>query len=121
MNAYLFFPLRRRSQTPRLSCLETQFSKGPPTSQAAFLSRPLSRLVSRLRPFRCRIGKKSDPTNTPPAPDVLRRLDVVNRGFSGYNTSNALSILPQVFAPPSPGGPELRYLVGSPALLGVSE
>ncbi|KAL2271658.1 hypothetical protein VTJ83DRAFT_1029 [Remersonia thermophila] len=41
---------------------------------------------------------------------VLRRLDVVNRGFSGYNTSNALSILPKVFAPPGPGVPALRYL-----------
>ena len=45
------------------------------------------------------------------ASDVLRRLDVINRGFSGYNTSNALSVLPQVFAPPSPGGPALKYLV----------
>ncbi|KAK4123774.1 SGNH hydrolase [Parathielavia appendiculata] len=41
---------------------------------------------------------------------VIRRFDVVNRGFSGYNTSNALSILPKVFAPPSPGVPELKYL-----------
>ncbi len=41
----------------------------------------------------------------------MRRLDVVNRGFSGYNTSNALSILPSIFAPPSPGGPALKYLV----------
>ncbi|KAH6624900.1 SGNH hydrolase-type esterase domain-containing protein [Chaetomium sp. MPI-SDFR-AT-0129] len=42
---------------------------------------------------------------------VLRRFDVVNRGFSGYNTSNALSILPKIFAPPSPGGPALKYLI----------
>ncbi|KAK4242579.1 SGNH hydrolase-type esterase domain-containing protein [Achaetomium macrosporum] len=41
---------------------------------------------------------------------VIRRLDVVNRGFSGYNTSNALSILPQIFAPPGPGVPTLKYL-----------
>ncbi|KAL2145989.1 hypothetical protein VTI28DRAFT_5646 [Corynascus sepedonium] len=41
---------------------------------------------------------------------VLRRFDVVNRGFSGYNTSNALSILPQIFTPPTPGGPSLKYL-----------
>ncbi|KAK4106553.1 SGNH hydrolase [Parathielavia hyrcaniae] len=41
---------------------------------------------------------------------VMRRLDVVNRGFSGYNTSNALSILPKVFAPPGSGVPELEYL-----------
>ncbi|KAH6850192.1 SGNH hydrolase-type esterase domain-containing protein [Chaetomium sp. MPI-CAGE-AT-0009] len=41
---------------------------------------------------------------------VIRRFDVVNRGFSGYNTSNALSILPQILAPPTPGGPALKYL-----------
>jgi hypothetical protein len=46
-------------------------------------------------------------------PDVLRRLDVVNRGFSGYNTSNALSVLPRIFTPPAPGGPQLKYLVSS--------
>jgi lysophospholipase L1-like esterase len=45
--------------------------------------------------------------------EVLRRFDVVNRGFSGYNTSNALSVLPKVFAPPGPGVPELKYLVSS--------
>ena len=83
-------------------------------SQAGFLSRPLSKQAS--SPFRCRIGEKTDPANTTP-PDVLRRLDVVNRGFSGYNTSNALSVLPQVFVPPSPGGPELRYLVRSASQL----
>ncbi|KAL2020252.1 hypothetical protein VTK56DRAFT_8576 [Thermocarpiscus australiensis] len=41
---------------------------------------------------------------------VLRRLDVVNRGLSGYNTSNALSVLPQIFAPPTAGLPKLKYL-----------
>ncbi|KAK3997244.1 SGNH hydrolase-type esterase domain-containing protein [Cladorrhinum sp. PSN332] len=41
---------------------------------------------------------------------VLRRFDVINRGLSGYNTSNALSVLPQIFPPPVPGGPKLEYL-----------
>ncbi|KAK3333651.1 SGNH hydrolase-type esterase domain-containing protein [Cercophora scortea] len=41
---------------------------------------------------------------------VLRRYDVVNRGLSGYNTSNALKLLPEIFAPPTPGGPKLGYL-----------
>ena len=27
-----------------------------------------------------------------------RRLDVVNRGFGGYNTRNALKVLPQIFS-----------------------
>ncbi|KAL2129123.1 hypothetical protein VTI74DRAFT_8200 [Chaetomium olivicolor] len=49
---------------------------------------------------------------------VIRRFDVVNRGFSGYNTSNALSILPQVFAPPGPGVPKLAYLF---ILLGAND
>ncbi|PLW48077.1 hypothetical protein PCANC_00837 [Puccinia coronata f. sp. avenae] len=34
-----------------------------------------------------------------------RRLDVVNRGFSGYNTTWALHVAKKVFAPPSPGYP----------------
>ncbi|KAK3357439.1 SGNH hydrolase-type esterase domain-containing protein [Lasiosphaeria hispida] len=39
-----------------------------------------------------------------------RRFDVVNRGLSGYNTSNALRALPQIFAEPVPGGPKIGYL-----------
>ncbi|KAI9891698.1 MAG: hypothetical protein M1814_002448 [Vezdaea aestivalis] len=31
--------------------------------------------------------------------DYVRRLDVVNRGFSGYNTSQALAILPRIIEP----------------------
>lgn len=30
----------------------------------------------------------------------VRRLDIINRGFSGYNTSQALTILPQFMPPP---------------------
>lgn len=43
--------------------------------------------------------------------DCSRRLDVVNRGFSGYNTSQALEILEQVFPKLSPEGPKMKYLV----------
>lgn len=43
--------------------------------------------------------------------DCSRRYDVVNRGFSGYNTSQALKILEQVFPKPEAGGPNLKYLV----------
>jgi len=49
---------------------------------------------------------------------VLRRFDVVNRGLSGYNTSNALKVLPQIFAPPVEGGPKLAYLF---VLLGAND
>ncbi|KAK3375476.1 SGNH hydrolase-type esterase domain-containing protein [Podospora didyma] len=49
---------------------------------------------------------------------VLRRLDVINRGFSGYNTSNALKVLPDLFAPPGPGLPKLEYLF---ILLGAND
>lgn len=31
----------------------------------------------------------------------IRRLDVINRGFSGYNTSQALSVLPRIVTPPT--------------------
>ncbi|KAK0621375.1 SGNH hydrolase-type esterase domain-containing protein [Bombardia bombarda] len=40
----------------------------------------------------------------------IRRFDIVNRGFSGYNTSQALKALPRIFAPPNPGGPKIEYL-----------
>lgn len=33
--------------------------------------------------------------------DYVRRLDVVNRGFAGYNTSHALRILPSIIHPPT--------------------
>ncbi|KAM7215706.1 SGNH hydrolase-type esterase domain containing protein [Rhypophila decipiens] len=49
---------------------------------------------------------------------LMRRFDVVNRGFSGYNTSNALQALPQIFAPWTEGGPQLKYLV---ILLGAND
>ncbi|KAI5922208.1 SGNH hydrolase-type esterase domain-containing protein [Camillea tinctor] len=41
----------------------------------------------------------------------MRGLDVINRGFSGYNTKNALELLPQIFLPPSPTNPRIEYLL----------
>lgn len=38
----------------------------------------------------------------------IRRLDIVNRGFSGYNTDQALQILPQIM--PSPEQAKVRFL-----------
>lgn len=35
--------------------------------------------------------------------DYSRRIDFVKRGFSGYNTVNALSILPRIFPRPEQG------------------
>ncbi len=46
-----------------------------------------------------------------PLTGVIRRFDVVNRGLSGYNTSNALKALPDIIPPPVPGGPKMAYLV----------
>lgn len=46
--------------------------------------------------------------------DCLRRYDVVNRGFSGYNTSQALKILENLFPEPGPGTPKMEYLVSPP-------
>ncbi|KAF2277910.1 SGNH hydrolase [Westerdykella ornata] len=39
----------------------------------------------------------------------IRRLDVVNRGFSGYNTQQALKVLPSII--PSPETARIRFLV----------
>lgn len=49
--------------------------------------------------------------------DCLRRYDVVNRGFSGYNTSQALKIFEHLFPEPGPGTPKMEYLVSPPPLL----
>lgn len=43
--------------------------------------------------------------------DCLRRYDVVNRGFSGYNTSQALKIFEDLFPEPGPATPRMEYLV----------
>ncbi|KAI1761739.1 SGNH hydrolase [Hypoxylon sp. FL1150] len=48
----------------------------------------------------------------------MRYLDVINRGFSGYNTANALKVLPQVFLPSSPSTPRIEYLL---VLLGAND
>ncbi|KAI1376678.1 SGNH hydrolase [Hypoxylon crocopeplum] len=48
----------------------------------------------------------------------MRYLDVINRGFSGYNTKNALELLPQIFLPPSPSNPKIEYLL---VLLGAND
>ncbi|KAI3395288.1 hypothetical protein diail_1486 [Diaporthe ilicicola] len=48
----------------------------------------------------------------------LRRYDVVNRGFSGYNTSQALKILEDLFPEPGPGTPKMEYLI---VLLGAND
>ncbi|KAI8306316.1 hypothetical protein K4K61_004606 [Colletotrichum sp. SAR11_59] len=49
---------------------------------------------------------------------VMRRFDVVNRGFSGWNTANALKYLPDIIAPPSESGPQLKCLL---VLLGAND
>lgn len=41
--------------------------------------------------------------------DYCRRVDIVKRGFSGYNTANALSILPKILL--SPEQSRVRFLV----------
>ncbi|KAK2604236.1 hypothetical protein N8I77_007181 [Diaporthe amygdali] len=48
----------------------------------------------------------------------LRRYDVVNRGFSGYNTSQALKIAEDIFPEPGPGAPKMKYLI---VLLGAND
>ena len=34
------------------------------------------------------------------APAYKRKLEVINKGFSGYNTAHALHVLPQLLPPP---------------------
>ncbi|KAI3337459.1 SGNH hydrolase [Xylariaceae sp. AK1471] len=48
----------------------------------------------------------------------MRGLDVINRGLSGYNTKNALELLPHIFLPPSPANPRIEYLL---VLLGAND
>jgi lysophospholipase L1-like esterase len=47
-----------------------------------------------------------------------RRLDVINRGFSGWNTDNYVNYLDQVFPKPSEQSPKLKYLF---ILLGAND
>ncbi|KAI1433615.1 SGNH hydrolase [Xylaria sp. CBS 124048] len=48
----------------------------------------------------------------------MRKLDVINRGFSGYNTNNALELLPEIFLPPSATNTRIEYLL---VLLGAND
>jgi len=48
----------------------------------------------------------------------LRRLDVINRGLSGWNTKNAVEYLDQIFPKPSPSSPKINYLL---VLLGAND
>lgn len=44
---------------------------------------------------------------------LIRRFDVVNRGFAGWNTTNVLKYLPEIFAEPSASSPKIEYLVST--------
>ncbi|KAF4968231.1 hypothetical protein FSARC_4322 [Fusarium sarcochroum] len=43
--------------------------------------------------------------------DFIRRLDIVNRGYSGFNTDIALSYLPEIFPERTASSPKMDYLV----------
>lgn len=45
--------------------------------------------------------------------ELIRRFDVVNRGFAGWNTTNVLAYLPELFAEPSASSPKIEYLVST--------
>ncbi|KAG7133622.1 GDSL esterase/lipase like protein [Verticillium longisporum] len=49
---------------------------------------------------------------------TIRRLDVINRGFSGYNTANVVQHLDTLFQPPSDTTPKIEYLL---VLLGAND
>ncbi|KAH7140479.1 SGNH hydrolase-type esterase domain-containing protein, partial [Dactylonectria estremocensis] len=49
---------------------------------------------------------------------LIRRLDVLNRGFAGWNTKNALEYLPKIFPEPNDLSPKLDYLI---ILLGAND
>lgn len=46
---------------------------------------------------------------------LIRRFDVVNRGFSGWNTANVVKYLPEIFSEPSASSPKIAYLVSANA------
>ncbi|UKZ51938.1 hypothetical protein TrVGV298_005705 [Trichoderma virens] len=49
---------------------------------------------------------------------LIRRFDVVNRGFSGWNTANVVKYLPEIFSEPSASSPKIAYLI---ILLGAND
>ncbi|KAF5566336.1 GDSL lipase acylhydrolase family [Fusarium napiforme] len=49
---------------------------------------------------------------------LIRRLDVVNRGFAGWNTEYVLRYLPKIIPKPTDSSPNLEYLV---VLLGAND
>lgn len=53
----------------------------------------------------------------------LRRLDVLNRGFSGYNTRHALPLLPLLFPPipPAPTKPDRPRIIGLTIFFGAND
>ncbi|KAK8026540.1 hypothetical protein PG991_003596 [Apiospora marii] len=48
----------------------------------------------------------------------MRRLDVINRGFSGWNTKNVVRYLEKIFPPRSEATPRIEYLL---VLLGAND
>lgn len=38
---------------------------------------------------------------------------MVNRGFAGWNTTNVLKYVPEIFAEPSASSPKIEYLVST--------
>ncbi|KAM0253888.1 hypothetical protein ACHAQJ_007120 [Trichoderma viride] len=49
---------------------------------------------------------------------LIRRFDVVNRGFGGWNTANVVKYLPDLIAEPSASSPKIEYLL---ILLGAND
>ena len=96
-----------RNTIPRSCSSETPFFKGRPRPNKASRSRARCSIVSSCAP------SLQDPRrgHTFTCPDCNRRYDVVNRGFSGYNSTHALKYLPQIFAPASESSPRIEYIV----------
>ena len=44
-------------------------------------------------------------------PDTMRHFDVVNRGFSGWNTENAIKYLEDIFPASTESSPKIKYIV----------
>ncbi|KAL7789932.1 SGNH hydrolase [Trichoderma ceciliae] len=49
---------------------------------------------------------------------LIRRFDVVNRGFSGWNTANVVKYLAEIISEPSASSPKIAYLI---ILLGAND
>jgi lysophospholipase L1-like esterase len=86
------------------------------TATASSTTMQLSGTAAPLRPYFVTFGDSITQRGFAPgwtgqlADAYQRRADVINRGYSGYNSRWALQLLPRVFPQPAPGSPAPRLV-----------